>query len=84
MFFSQLLHFVTHTQATLTSHALHALTSSKGPYCLVLGIHFTSKVAPTMVRRRHNKGVSKVQTTQKENREQNNTITSQKRVAPIS
>ena len=37
-----------------------------------------------MVRMRHNKGVSKVWTTQKENREHNNTITSQKRVAPIS
>ena len=82
MFFSQPLHFVTHT-LSITSHALHAFTSLNGPYYLVLGIHFTSRVVSTMVRRRHNKGVSKVRTTQKDNGEHNNTITGQKRMIGI-
>ena len=30
-----------------------------GPYSLVLGIHFMIRVAPTIVRREHNKRVSK-------------------------
>ena len=32
---------------------------SNGPYSSVLGIHFTTRVVPTMVRREHNNGVPK-------------------------
>ena len=32
---------------------------SNGPYSLVLGIHFTTRVAPMMVRREHNNGAPK-------------------------
>ena len=44
----------TYPSQPYTSHALHALSSLKG-----LGIHFPTRVAPTMVKREHNKGVSK-------------------------
>ena len=57
MFFSQSLHFVTHTLTNLIP--LMPYTPSLGsnrPYSSVLGIHFTTRVAPTMVRREHNNG----------------------------
>ena len=60
MFFSQPLHFVTHTLTNLIP--LMPYTPSlglNGPYSSVLGIHFTTKVAPTMVRREHNNRVPK-------------------------
>ena len=60
MFFSQPLHFVTHTLTNLIP--LMPYTPSLGsnePYSSVLGIHFTTRVAPTMVRREHNNGAPK-------------------------
>ena len=51
----------TYSNQPYTSHALHTLFGSNGPYNLVLGIHFTTRVAPTMVRREHNKGIPKFQ-----------------------
>ena len=60
MFFSQPLHFVTHTVTNLIP--LMPYTPSLGsnrPYSSVLGIHFTTRVAPTTVRREHNNGVPK-------------------------
>ena len=50
MFFSQPLHFVTHTLTNLIPLM---------PYSLVLGIYFTIRVAPTTVRREHNNGAPK-------------------------
>ena len=49
----------TYPNQPYTSHALHAISSSNKPYCSVLGIHFTTRVAPTTIRREHNKGVLK-------------------------
>ena len=49
----------TYPNQPYTSHALHALFGSNGPYSSVMGIHFTTRVAPMTVRREHNKGVSK-------------------------
>ena len=63
----------TYPNQPYTCHALHALSGSNGPYSSILGIHFTTRVAPTMVRREHNKGVSKFWINT--NREHNNTIT---------
>ena len=60
MFFSQPLHFVTHTLTNLIPLMPYTPSlSSNGPYSLVLGIHFTTRVAPTTVRKEHNNGVSK-------------------------
>ena len=54
MFFSQLLHFVTHTLTNLIPLMPYTLSlGSNGPYSSVLGIHFTTRVAPTTVRREH-------------------------------
>ena len=61
MFFLTPLHFVTHT--LVNSIPLMPYTSSlssDGPYSSVLGIHFTTRVAPTTVRREHNNGISSV------------------------
>ena len=49
----------TYPNQPYTSHALHAISGSNGLYSSVLGIHFTTRVTPTTVRRSHNKGVSK-------------------------
>ena len=60
MFFSQPLHFVTHTLTNLIP--LMPYTSSlgsNGPYSSVLGIHFTTRVAPTTIRREHSNGAPK-------------------------
>ena len=60
MFFSQPLQFVTYTLSNpipLTPYM--PSLGSNGPYSLVLGIHFTSRVAPTTIRREHNNRVSK-------------------------
>ena len=60
MFFSQPLHFVTHTLANLIP--LMPYTPSLGsnePYSSVLGIHFTTRVAPITIRREHNNRVPK-------------------------
>ena len=55
MFFSQPLHFVTHTLTNLIPLMPYTPSlGSNGPYSSVLGIHFTTRVAPTMVRREHN------------------------------
>ena len=60
MFFSQPLHFVTHTLTNLIPFMPYTPSlGSNGPYSLVIGIHFTTRVAPTMVRREHNNGVPK-------------------------
>ena len=60
MFFSQPLHFVTHTLTNLIPLMPYTPSlGSNGPYSLVLGIHFTIRVAPTMVRREHNNRVPK-------------------------
>ena len=45
----------TYPNQPYTSHVLHALSGSNGPYNSVLGIHFTTRVAPTTVRREYNK-----------------------------
>ena len=60
MFFSQPLHLVTHTLTNLIP--LMPYTPSLGsnrPYSSVLGIHFMTRVVPTMVRREHNNRVPK-------------------------
>ena len=60
MFFSQSLHFVTHTLTNLIPLMPYTPSlGSNGPYNSVLGIHFTTRVAPTTVRREHNNGVPK-------------------------
>ena len=62
MFFSQPLHFVTHTLINLIPLMPYTPSlGSNGPYNLVLGIHFTTRVAPTTVRRKHNNRVPKFQ-----------------------
>ena len=62
MFFSQPLHFVTHTLTNLIPLMPYTLSlGSNGPYSSVLGIHFTTKVAPTTVRREHNNEAPKFQ-----------------------
>ena len=60
MFFSTPLHFITHTLSNPIPLMPHTPSlGSNGPYSSVLGIHFTSRVAPMTVKREHNKGVSK-------------------------
>ena len=60
MFFSQLLHFVTHTLTNLIPLMPYTpYLGSNGPYSSVLGIHFTTRVVPTTVRREHNNKISK-------------------------
>ena len=60
MFFSQPLHFVTHTLTNLIPLMPYTPSLvSNGPYSSVLGIHFTIRVAPVMVRREHNNGAPK-------------------------
>ena len=60
MFFSQPLHFVTHTLTNLIPLMPYTPSlGSNGPYSLVLGIHFTTRVRPMMVRSEHNNGVPK-------------------------
>ena len=60
MFFSQPLHFVTHTLTNLIPLMPYTPSlGSNGPYSSVLGIHFTTRVAPTTVRRGHNNWVPK-------------------------
>ena len=62
MFFSQPLHFITHTLTNLIPLMPYMPSlGSNEPYSLVLGIHFTTRVAPTTVRREHNNGVPKFQ-----------------------
>ena len=56
------------------SHALHALTGLNGPYSSVLGIHFTTRVVPTTVRRSHNKRVSKFRVDTDEETENTTTL----------
>ena len=74
----------TYPNQPYTSHALHALSSSNGPYSSVLGIHFTTRVAPTTVRRGHDNWTPKFRVdTDGETEKHNNTITGQKRVALI-
>ena len=61
MFFSQPLHFVTHTLTNLIPLMPYTPSlGSNGPYSSVLGIHFTTRVAPMTVRREHNNGISSV------------------------
>ena len=61
MFFSQPLHFVTHILTNLIPLMPYTPSLvSNGPYSSVLGIHFATRVAPTMVRREHNNRVLKV------------------------
>ena len=60
MFFSQPLHFVTHTLTNLIPLMPYTPSlGSNGPYSSVLGVHFTTRVAPTTVRREHNNGAPK-------------------------
>ena len=60
MFFLQPLHFVTHTLTNLIPLMPYTPSlGSNGPYSSVLGIHFTTRVAPMMVRRKHNNGAPK-------------------------
>ena len=57
MFFSQLLYLVTHTLTNLIPLMPYTPSlGSNGPYSSVLGIHFTTRVAPMTVRREHNNG----------------------------
>ena len=73
VFFTTVAFRNTYPNQHYTSHALHALSGSNGPYCSVLGIHFTTRVAPTIVRWEHTKGVSKFQVNT--NKETENTTT---------
>ena len=60
MFFSQPLHFVTHTLTNLIPLMPNTPSlGSNGPYSSVLGTHFTTRVAPMTVRREHNNRVLK-------------------------
>ena len=60
MFFSQPLHFVTHTLTNLIPLMPNTPSfGSNGPYSSVLRIHFTTRVAPMTVRREHNNRVPK-------------------------
>ena len=60
MFFSQPLHFITHTLTNLIPLMPYMPSlGSNGPYSLVLGIHFTTRMGPMTVRREHNNGVPK-------------------------
>ena len=60
MFFSQPLHLVTHTLTNLIPLMPYTPSlGSNGSYNSVLGIHFTTRVAPMMVRKEHNNGVRK-------------------------
>ena len=60
MFFSQPFHFVTHTLTNLIPLMPYTPSlGSTGPYSSVLGIHFTTRVALTTVRREHNNGAPK-------------------------
>ena len=60
MFFSQPLHFVTHTLTNLIPLMPYKLSLGlNGPYSSVLKIHFTTRVAPTTVRKEHNNGAPK-------------------------
>ena len=62
MFFSQPLYLVTYTLTNLIPLMPYTPSfSSNGPYSSVLGIYFTTRVAPTMVRREHNNGSPKFQ-----------------------
>ena len=55
MFFWQPLHFVTHTLTNRIPLMPYTPSlGSNGPYSSVLGIHFTTRVALTTVRRGHN------------------------------
>ena len=61
MFFSQPLHFVTHTLTNLIPFMPYTPSlGSNGPYSSVLGIHFTTRVAPTTVRREHDNEISSI------------------------
>ena len=64
----------TYPNQPYTSHALHALTGLNGPYSSVLGIHFTTRVVPTTVRRSHNKRVSKFRVDTDEETENTTTL----------
>ena len=60
MFCSQPLHFVTHTLTNLIPLMPYTpFLGSNEPYISILGIHFTTRVAPTAVRREHNNEVPK-------------------------
>ena len=60
MFFSQLLHFVTHILTNLIPFMPYTPSlGSNRPYSSVLGIQFMTRVVPTMVRREHNNRVPK-------------------------
>ena len=61
MFFSQPLHFITHTLTNPIPFMPYTPSlGSNGPYSLVLGIHFMTRVALMTVRREHNNKVPKV------------------------
>ena len=54
------MHFITHTLTNLIPLMPYMLSlGSNEPYSSVLGIHFTTRVAPTTVRREHNNRVPK-------------------------
>ena len=58
--FQEPLHFVTHTLTNLIPLMPYTPSlGSNGPYSSVIGIHFTTRVAPTTVRREHNNGAPK-------------------------
>ena len=60
MFFSQPLYFIIHTLTNLIPLMPYMPSlGSNGPYSSVLGIHFTTRVAPTTVRKEHNNGAPK-------------------------
>ena len=60
MFFSQPLHLVTHTLTNFIPLMPYTpFLGLNGLYSSVLGIHFTTRVAPTTVRREHNNGAPK-------------------------
>ena len=62
MFFFTPLHFITHTLVNpIPLMPYMPSLGSNGPYYSVLGINFSTWVAPTTIRRVHNKGISKFQ-----------------------
>ena len=81
MFFSQPLHFVTHTLTNLIPLMPYTPSlGSNGPYISVLGIHFTTRVAPTTVKRGHNNEAPKFRVDTEEETENITTLSPARKV----
>ena len=81
MFFSQPLHLVTHTLTNLIPLMPYTPSlGSNGPYISVLGIHFTTRVAPTTVKRGHNNEAPKFRVDTEEETENITTLSPARKV----